>query len=48
LIEGDCLKELVEISDHSADLILCDLPFGNSGYGWDRPIDIAALWQHFR
>jgi hypothetical protein len=48
LIEGDCLKELVDISDHSADLILCDLPFGNSGYGWDHPIDLAALWQHFR
>jgi site-specific DNA-methyltransferase (adenine-specific) len=48
LIEGDCLKEMVNISDRSVDLILCDLPFGNSGFGWDRPIDLACLWQHYK
>jgi site-specific DNA-methyltransferase (adenine-specific) len=48
LIEGDCLEEMVSISDRSVDLILCDLPFGNSGFGWDRPIDPAPLWQHYR
>jgi len=48
LIEGDCLEEMVNISDRSVDLILCDLPFGNSGFGWDRPIDLAPLWQHYR
>jgi hypothetical protein len=48
LIQGDCLKEMVNISDRSIDLILCDLPFGNSGFGWDRPIDLTSLWQHYR
>jgi site-specific DNA-methyltransferase (adenine-specific) len=48
LIEGDCLEEMGKIPDRSVDLILCDLPFGNSGFGWDRPIDLAALWQHYR
>jgi site-specific DNA-methyltransferase (adenine-specific) len=48
LIEGDCLEKMVNISDRSVDLILCDLPFGNSGFGWDRPIDLAPLWQHYR
>jgi site-specific DNA-methyltransferase (adenine-specific) len=48
LIEGDCLEELVNISDRSIDLILCDLPFGNSGFRWDRPIDLTSLWQHYR
>ena len=42
LIQGDCLKEMVNISDRSIDLILCDLSFGNSGFGWDRPIDLAS------
>jgi hypothetical protein len=48
LIEGDCLKELVNIADRSVDLILCDLPFGTSGFGWDRPIDLAPLWQQYK
>ena len=48
LIQGDCLKEMVNISDRSIDLILCDLPFGNSGFEWDRPIDLTSLWQHYR
>jgi hypothetical protein len=48
LIQGDCLKEMVNISDRSIDLILCDLPFGNSGFGWDRPINLTSLWQHYR
>jgi site-specific DNA-methyltransferase (adenine-specific) len=48
LIEEDCLNELVNIADRSVDLILCDLPFGNSGFAWDRPIDLAALWRHYK
>jgi site-specific DNA-methyltransferase (adenine-specific) len=48
LIEGDCLEELINVSDRSIDLILCDLPFGNSGFQWDRPIDLTSLWQHYR
>jgi site-specific DNA-methyltransferase (adenine-specific) len=48
LFEGDCLKEMIKIADRSIDLILCDLPFGNSGFQWDRPIDLTSLWQHYR
>jgi len=48
LLEGDCLKEMVNISDRSVDLILCDLPFGKSRFHWDRPIDLATLWQHYK
>jgi hypothetical protein len=39
---------MVNISDRSVDLILCDLPFGNSGFGWDRPIDLVSLRQNYR
>ena len=48
LMEGDCLEEMIKLADRSIDLILCDLPFGNSGFGWDRPIDPGSLWQHYR
>jgi site-specific DNA-methyltransferase (adenine-specific) len=48
LIEGDCLKEMINISDRSIDLILSDLPFGISGFEWDRPIDLVSLWQHHK
>jgi site-specific DNA-methyltransferase (adenine-specific) len=39
---------MIKIADHSVDLILCDLPFGISGFDWDRPIDVVSLWQHYR
>ena len=46
--QGDCLDRLQEITDHSVDLILTDLPYGTSGHPWDTPIDLSALWQHYR
>lgn len=31
----------------SVDLVLCDLPFGITQAGWDKPIDLGALWQAY-
>ena len=30
LYQGDCLEKMNNISDHSVDLILCDLPYGTT------------------
>jgi site-specific DNA-methyltransferase (adenine-specific) len=48
LYHGDCLKILSDVSDHSIDFILTDLPYGTTACAWDSPIDLAQLWQHYR
>ena len=30
LYQGDCLEQMLNIPDHSVDLILCDLPYGTT------------------
>lgn len=48
LWQGDCLDRLQEIPDGSADMILCDPPYGVSSFGWDRPLPADRLWEQFR
>lgn len=48
LILGDCLEVLPNISDKSADMILCDLPYGITNNKWDTPISLEKLWTHFK
>ena len=45
---GDCLEVMKEIEDHSVDMILCDLPYGITTCKWDTPIDLDALWKHYK
>jgi len=45
---GDCLEVMKEIEDHSIDMILCDLPYGITACKWDTPIDLDALWKHYK
>ena len=57
---GDCLIEMDKISDHSVDLILCDLPYGttdrkgisdnkgNRVLSWDTVIPLDQLWKQYR
>lgn len=39
---------LKDIPNESVDLILCDLPYGTTGSSWDKVIDPAELWEHYR
>lgn len=48
----DCLVGMTEITDHSIDLIICDLPYGvlnkgNSNAKWDTPISLDELWEQY-
>lgn len=48
LLHGDCLEELLKVSDCSVDLILCDLPFGTTARNcWDVKIPLKPLWEQF-
>jgi site-specific DNA-methyltransferase (adenine-specific) len=47
VIEGDCLKILAHLPDHSIDMILCDLPYGTTNNLWDEQINLKALWIEY-
>lgn len=46
--QGECLKLMKDIPDHSIDMILCDLPYGVSRNKWDSVIDLKKLWKHYK
>ena len=41
LFHGDCLEIMKNIEDKSIDMILCDLPYKETGNKWDKsfPLD---------
>ena len=49
IICGDCLEVMKEIPDKSIDMILCDLPYGNTACKWDFiVIPFEILWQQYK
>jgi hypothetical protein len=49
LYRGDCLDVMAaEIADHTAHMILCDLPYGKIHQSWNRPLDLARVWEQYR
>lgn len=44
---GDCLDLMVNISDESIDMILCDLPYGTTSQKWDIVIPFDKLWKQY-
>lgn len=48
LHKGDCLKLMEKIQDNSIDLILCDLPFGQTQNEWDKVIPFDELWKQYK
>ena len=45
---GDCLELMKEIPDESIDMILCDLPYKETGNKWDKGIDLDSLFEQYR
>jgi site-specific DNA-methyltransferase (adenine-specific) len=45
---GDCLEKMKGIDDNSIDMILCDLPYAETGNKWDFPINPKKLWEEYR
>ena len=45
---GDCLDLLPSIPDKSVDLILTDLPYGQTACKWDSIIDLERLWSEYK
>lgn len=47
LFEGDCLEWLDRFPDNAFDMVLCDLPYGNTQNRWDSIIPLPELWRHY-
>jgi len=47
LYQGDCLKLMNNIPDNSVDMILCDLPYGETRSNWDKILSFDMLWDHY-
>src|SRR5574343_361023 len=47
LINGDCLIEMANIED-KVDLVLTDLPYGNTDIHWDNALPLDVLWEHWK
>lgn len=43
----DCLEFLPQIETESIDMILADLPYGETGNKWDKKLDLKELFKHY-
>lgn len=49
IICGDCIEVMSRIPDQSIDMILCDLPYGQTAQNeWDKVIPYDLLWKQYR
>jgi site-specific DNA-methyltransferase (adenine-specific) len=44
---GDCLELMNEIKDKSIDLIICDLPYGETSNNQDITLSFDKLWKQY-
>ena len=45
---GDCLELMKTLPDKSVDLLICDLPYGETNCKWDSCIDLDEFWSEFK
>lgn len=45
--QGDCLELMKDVPDGSIDMILCDLPYGQTSNKWDSVLDLDLLWTQY-
>ena len=48
LFNADCMDILPEIKDDIVDLVVVDLPYGQTVYMWDSVIDLNKMWDELK
>ena len=48
ILNGDCLELMKTLEDKSVDLLICDLPYGETNCKWDSVIDLEKFWKEFK
>lgn len=44
---GECEDIMPMLPDACIDMVLCDLPYGQTKADWDTPIDLTKLWPEY-
>lgn len=47
LWQSDCLESMKNIPDKSVDLVLCDLPYKETGNKWDKSFPLADVCKEY-
>ena len=47
LMQGDCLEKMIAIPNRSIDMVLCDLPYGETQNIKDIQIPFDSLWEQY-
>ena len=48
IYNDDCLKVLEKLKENSVDMILVDLPYGQTSCKWDCLIDLEKMWKSLK
>ncbi len=48
MIHDDCFNVFPKIADKSVQLILVDLPYGQTACDWDTKIDLNKMWEQIK
>lgn len=48
LHKGDCVQVMPTIPSGSVDMILADLPYGQTNSYWDKALPIVELWKEYQ
>lgn len=48
LFNGNCLEILKQVPNASIDLVIADLPYGQTSCEWDTKIDLSLLWAELK
>ncbi len=48
IYRGDCLELMVRIKEKSVNMVLCDLPYGQTQNEWDSIIPLDKLWNQYK
>lgn len=46
LLHGDCLNLMGILKEHSIDMVLSDIPYGNTHNRWDTIIPFEPMWEN--
>jgi len=47
VLQGDCLEVMKTMPPKSINMVLCDLPYGNTQNKWDSIIPLDKLWTEY-
>lgn len=48
IYNDDCFNVFDKIEKDSVNLVLVDLPYGQTGCEWDIKIDLTKMWEHLK